>query len=159
MQNNNWDDIISEEVENMVCRLRDRGVNADRFVIEVKGQKRVDDIKDSFEDFDDEFTNKKHNESIEVNSLEELLEQMKNKYKNKNGEKYVECRGCGERFLESEIIKDSFGDKFCKSCYNKLNNRKSEFFNHLRKLIDNSTDFDDFMRNIHIDKENKGGED
>ncbi len=159
MENEKWNDIITEEVENMVCRLRDRGVNADKFIIEVKGQKKVDNIKELVEDFDDEIADKKHNESIEVNSLEELLKQMKKHTKNKKGEKYIECRGCGERIVESEIIKDSFGDKFCKSCYNKLNNKKADFFNRLRKLIDDSTDFDDFMRNINIDKENDNGDD
>ena len=54
MENEKWNDIITEEVENMVCRLRDRGVNADKFIIEVKGQKKVDNIKELVEDFDDE---------------------------------------------------------------------------------------------------------
>ena len=38
-----WDKIIAEEIENMICRLKKRGINADKFTVELKGQNICDD--------------------------------------------------------------------------------------------------------------------
>ncbi len=124
MENNEeWNSIIQEEVENMVCRLRERGIDADRFEITVKGQRAetVDDTDDC-----DEYDT----ESIGQDDIEAILRDIQNRNKNLK-EKYIPCSKCGERILESKI-KTYESEKLCDSCYNKVQSKKSnakEFFN------------------------------
>ncbi len=90
---NEWDGIIQEEIENMICRLRDRGVNADKFEITIKGQRMEEKIIDNSFDNDD----------IETPDEDAFLDLLNNLQKNRKNEKYKICDKCGERVLESEI--------------------------------------------------------
>lgn len=140
MENNDWDTIISEEVENMICRLRDRGVEADNFIVNVTGQKRIE--KPLEED------------SINDDDFEEMLEKMKQNLKNRKKEKYIECYLCGDRVPESKIS----ANKLCPNCMKKTNSKKESFYEDLKRLINNSTDFSDFMKKIEEEKKKDEGD-
>ncbi len=104
-----WNEIVQEEIENMVCRLRERGIDADRFEVTVKGQ-RVEPMDNSDIDF------------TESDDIESILKNLQKKGKSK--EKYVACEKCGERILESKI-KTYKNEKICDDCYNQIQSKKS----------------------------------
>ena len=48
-ENENWDNIIKEEIANMIDRLRNRGIDADRFIVDIKGQNTIQESADCLE--------------------------------------------------------------------------------------------------------------
>lgn len=112
-----WNEIIQEEVENMVCRLRERGIDADRFEVTVKGQ-RAEPIDNP------------DIVSVEGNDIEAILRDIQQKGKSK--EKYIVCEKCGERILESQI-KTYKNEKICNDCYSKIQPEQNIIQNLLNK--------------------------
>lgn len=94
MKDKDIDEIINDEVRNMVDRLKERGIEGDRFIVTVKSQVAV--------------PNKVKENEPYIGDFDELLRQIKKQKKEK-------CPSCGEIEYLYPVTKT--GDiKLCKKC-------------------------------------------
>lgn len=98
MSRENWDKIIKEEISKMIDNLRARGVDADNFVVDIKGQNRVPEFKTE---------NKDTEEFLVVKDLDELLTQIKARNSKK-------CDCCGNSV--DKLFKVNDTTNVCESC-------------------------------------------
>lgn len=102
MKDKDIDEIINDEVRNMVDRLKERGIEGDRFIVTVKSQVAV--------------PNKENNNEPYIGDFDELLRQIT---KNKKSKMEI-CPSCGK--LEYLFPVTKTGDiKLCQKCKDECN--------------------------------------
>lgn len=122
-ENENWDNIIKEEISNMIDRLRSRGIEADRFVVDIKGQNSIQTEKDF----------------LEVDDIDKIIDTIR---KRNNTVKKCDC--CNE--IVSKVTTLIPGVSVCDNCKNALEKYESA----ITEICANSTKGESMLKCLEM---------
>ena len=111
-ENENWDNIIKEEIANMIDRLRNRGIDADRFIVDIKGQNTIQESADC----------------LEVDDIDKIIETIRRR---NNAIKRCDC--CNE--IVPKVTTLVPGVSVCDSCKTALD----KYISQITEVCSNST--------------------